>query len=64
MILQVHDELVVEAPEEEVEAVAPLMREVMESAFELQAPLKADLKVGLNWEEMEGMEIMTNVQPM
>ncbi|RLC79491.1 MAG: DNA polymerase I, partial [Chloroflexi bacterium] len=41
MILQVHDELVVEAPEEEVEAVAPLMREVMESAFELQAPLKA-----------------------
>ncbi|RLC73165.1 MAG: hypothetical protein DRI81_15455, partial [Chloroflexi bacterium] len=55
MILQVHDELVVEAPEEEVEAVAPLMREVMESAFELQAPLKADLKVGLNWEEMEEM---------
>jgi len=55
MILQVHDELVVEAPQEEVEAVAPLMREVMESAFELQAPLKADLKVGLNWEEMEEM---------
>jgi len=52
MILQVHDELVVETPEEEVEAVAPLMRRVMESAFELKAPLKVDLKVGQNWEEM------------
>jgi len=53
LILQVHDELVVEAPEEEVKTVAPLMREVMENAFELKAPLKADLKVGQNWEEME-----------
>jgi len=52
MILQVHDELVVEAPDEEVATVAPLMREVMESAFELKAPLKADIKVGQNWEEM------------
>jgi DNA polymerase I-like protein with 3'-5' exonuclease and polymerase domains len=32
--------------------VAPLTREVMENAFALQAPLKADLKVGRNWEEM------------
>ncbi|HET92285.1 MAG TPA: DNA polymerase I [Chloroflexi bacterium] len=53
MILQVHDELVVEAPAEEVETVAPLMRQVMESAFELRAELKVDLKVGENWEEME-----------
>ncbi len=52
MILQVHDELVVEAPEEEVETVAPLTRAVMENAFQLKAPLKADLKVGENWEEI------------
>ena len=52
LILQVHDELVVETPEDEVATVAPLMREVMENAFELKAPLKADLKVGENWEEM------------
>jgi DNA polymerase-1 len=52
MILQVHDELVVEAPDEEVATVMPLMREVMENAFKLKAPLKADLKVGQNWEEM------------
>jgi len=52
MILQVHDELVVEAPDEEVAAVAPLMRQIMENAFELEAPLRADLKIGHNWEEM------------
>ncbi len=52
MILQVHDELVVEAPDEEVETVSALMREVMESAYELDVPLKADLEVGQNWEEV------------
>jgi DNA polymerase-1 len=52
MILQVHDELVVEAPEAEVATVKPLIREIMENAFELKAPLKADLTVGQNWEEM------------
>jgi DNA polymerase-1 len=53
MILQVHDELIVEAPDEEVATVAPLMREIMENAFEIKVPLKVDLKVGQNWEEME-----------
>jgi len=51
MILQVHDELVVEAPDKEVDAVAPLMRQVMEHAFDLKAPLKADLTVGPTWEK-------------
>jgi DNA polymerase-1 len=55
MILQVHDELIVEAPAGEVATVAPLMRDVMERAFELDAPLKVDLKRGQNWEEMEAM---------
>jgi DNA polymerase-1 len=53
MILQVHDELIVEAPSDEVTAVAPLMRDVMEGAFKLDAPLRVDLKRGQNWEEME-----------
>jgi DNA polymerase-1 len=52
MILQVHDELVVEAPNEEIDVIKPLVRQVMESAFELKAPLKVDLKTGQNWEEM------------
>lgn len=60
MILQVHDELVVEAPEDKVETVAPLMRQVMENAFDLESPLKADLKVGQNWGEMERMNEALN----
>jgi DNA polymerase-1 len=52
MTLQVHDELVVEAPPEEIDVIKPLIRQVMEHAFELKAPLKVDLKTGQNWEEM------------
>jgi DNA polymerase-1 len=52
-ILQVHDELVLEVPEDEVDAVASLVRGIMEGAFQLDAPLKVDVKVGKNWLEME-----------
>ena len=63
IILQVHDELVVEAPDDKMETVAPLMRQVMEDAFDLKAPLKADLKVGQNWGEMEKMNEALNSAP-
>jgi DNA polymerase-1 len=53
MILQVHDELVLEVPEGELETVAPLVKSIMEGAFQLDAPLKVDMKVGKNWLEME-----------
>lgn len=56
MILQVHDELVLEGPDEEMEHVAPLVVEVMESAFTLDAPLRADARVGQNWAEMAPYE--------
>ncbi|MEA3309578.1 MAG: DNA polymerase I, partial [Chloroflexota bacterium] len=56
MILQVHDELVVEAPEEEIAAVAAILREEMRGAFELLVPLKVDVEVGRNWDEMEPCE--------
>jgi DNA polymerase-1 len=52
MILQIHDELVVEAPDDEVDTVKTLTRQVMENAFELDAPLKVDLEAGQNWEEI------------
>jgi DNA polymerase-1 len=51
MTLQVHDELVLECPEDEVPIVAPLVREVMENAYPLEAKLKVDVSVGQNWEE-------------
>ena len=53
MILQVHDELVVEAPVEEAPQAIALMRECMEGAFELRVPLKVDVETGANWEEMQ-----------
>jgi DNA polymerase-1 len=53
LLLQVHDELVLDVPEEEVDEVAPLVVETMEGAYELDAPLKVDARVGHNWLEME-----------
>jgi DNA polymerase-1 len=52
MLLQVHDELVLEAPDDEVDMVTLLVREVMGDAYELAAPLKVDVEVGQNWLEM------------
>ncbi len=53
MLLQVHDELVVEAPAEDREPVAELVREVMEAAYELSVPLTVDVSVGTNWRDMK-----------
>ena len=54
MLLQVHDELVFEAPEEEVEATLPVVRRVMEGATEpalrLAVPLRVDARAASNWE--------------
>lgn len=45
MILQVHDELVFEAPEEELAALSTLVREEMSSAIKLDVPIKVDVDV-------------------
>ncbi|HKY31804.1 MAG TPA: DNA polymerase I [Candidatus Polarisedimenticolia bacterium] len=52
MILQVHDELVLECPVEEVETVRPLVKRCMEEVAALRAPLVVDLKTGSSWEEV------------
>ncbi|HEX8941269.1 MAG TPA: DNA polymerase I [Candidatus Limnocylindrales bacterium] len=52
LLLQVHDELVLEAPRDEVEALAPVLRETMETALPLDVPLTVDVKVGDDWESM------------
>lgn len=51
MLLQVHDELLFEAPVEEVETVTQLIRTEMESAFETKVPLLVEVGVGDNWLE-------------
>ena len=52
MLLQVHDELVLEVPRGEVDAVVPILRATMEGAVRLDVPLTVDIKVGDDWESM------------
>ncbi len=56
MLLQVHDELMLEVPEADLPAVARAVREEMERAYTLRVPLVTDAKVGKNWDEMERWE--------
>ena len=50
-LLQIHDELIFEVPEAELEAVKPLVKEAMEGVMELRVPLAVNLKVGPNLAE-------------
>jgi DNA polymerase-1 len=52
MLLQVHDELVLECPEEELQQTADLVSEVMQKAYLLKIPLQTDARSGPNWNEM------------
>jgi len=52
MLLQVHDELLLEVPRDEVVRLVPLIRETMESALPLTVPLTVDVKAGDDWESM------------
>ena len=54
MILQVHDELLFEAPESEIAQLTSLVKEVMEGVHKLRVPLLIDRKVGANWRDMKG----------
>jgi DNA polymerase-1 len=49
MLLQVHDELIFEVPEDETDSVPQKLKELMESAYELDCPLKVDMGLAKNW---------------
>ena len=51
MLLQVHDELVFEVPEDELTIIPSIVREEMEGVHKLEVPLKVDIKTGKNWDE-------------
>ncbi len=53
MLLQVHDELVFEVPQEELGEMRQLVPDLMSTALQLSVPLKVDTKTGSNWGEME-----------
>ena len=51
IVLQVHDELLIEAYENEVEQVKDILKRNMEQAAHLNVPLDVDVQVGNNWDE-------------
>jgi DNA polymerase I len=56
MLLQVHDELIFEAPESEVEALSEMVSSVMMSAASLSVPLEVEVSAGPNWDDMEPIQ--------
>jgi len=52
LILQIHDELLLEVPDAEAEEARALVTEVMEGALKLDVPLVADARLGRNWAEV------------
>ncbi|MGB6877725.1 MAG: DNA polymerase I [Candidatus Acidiferrales bacterium] len=57
MILQVHDELLFEGPQDELARLAPLVKQAMEQVHPLSVPLLVDLKAGPNWRDMEPVPV-------
>jgi DNA polymerase-1 len=53
MLLQVHDELMFEVPQDELEETTRLVQEIMEDAYQLAIPLSTDAKAGKSWGEMK-----------
>jgi len=63
MLLQVHDELVFEAPAEEVDRLAALVRRHMTEALTLTVPLAVDVHVGCSWGDLETVEDVAAAAP-
>jgi DNA polymerase I len=55
ILLQVHDELVLEVPEDELKRSASLVQEVMENAYQMSIPLVTEARSGSNWGEMTAL---------
>ena len=51
LILQVHDELILEVPDEELEEISVIIKDAMENAMELSVPIVADVKIGKSWKD-------------
>ena len=56
MILQVHDELLFEAPKREAEKLTKLVKQEMENVYKLAVPLVVEIGVGANWRDLEDVE--------
>lgn len=57
LLVQIHDELLLECPRIELPLAAEILREEMQNAFALSVPLKVDVRTGPNWGEMQTLEL-------
>ena len=55
MLLQIHDELVFEAPDEEIPRLAEIVRREMTTALDLTVPIEVDLAAGPNWLDVKSI---------
>lgn len=53
LLLQIHDELIFDIPENEVEAFIPVIKDIMENAIDIDVPLKVDAGYGTDWYEVK-----------
>ncbi|PID86538.1 MAG: DNA polymerase I [Chloroflexi bacterium] len=53
ILLQVHDELLLEVPDDELDVIRPLVIDIMSNAYKLDVPLKVDASMGANWLELK-----------
>jgi len=53
MLLQIHDELIFEVKNEEVDKITKNLVEIMENIYKLRVPLKVSKSVGLSWQELK-----------
>lgn len=51
MVLQIHDELIFEIPDHEIDLLTPIIKETMQGVLKLKVPLIVDINIGKNWEE-------------
>ena len=51
MLIQVHDELVFNVLDDEIDEVKKIVKDIMENTYKLSVPLKVDIEVGNNWYE-------------
>ncbi len=56
MLLQVHDELVLECPQSELSKTSAVVQKIMQDAFNLRVPLKTDAKAGVTWADMKPID--------
>jgi DNA polymerase-1 len=56
MLIQIHDELVFDVPEQELRRMIELIKDRMENVLKLDVPIRVDIKKGYNWLEMEGIK--------